>query len=96
MGRLYQTMDLASIQDDHPLAPKLSMLFRLRAQLYSPEFRNVVQHITGSPPLTDRVDMVPYLHPLPWSSLNIFFHKDTIFVCAGGFGVRAVKSFAMP
>ena len=80
--KLYQTTDLASIDDTQPeLAAKLPTLLKLRDQLYSKEFRQLISDVTGCGELTERVDMAAsaYSH-----GSHLLCHDDVI-------GTRAVS-----
>lgn len=54
--KVFQTPDLAILDTDSSLAAKMPELIRLRASLYSQEFRDFVAKITGITDLTDRCD----------------------------------------
>lgn len=54
--KLFQTGELGNLTPDDELGAKMPELLRLRSSIYSKEFRNFVQNITGCGELTDRVD----------------------------------------
>ena len=62
--KVLQTGDLVTIDRANPeLVPKIPNLLRLRAAIYSPEFREMVQRMTGCAPLTDRIDCSANVYP---------------------------------
>eukprot|EP00039_Didymoeca_costata_P033108 m.40734 g.40734 ORF g.40734 m.40734 type:complete len:532 (-) comp9701_c0_seq2:1017-2612(-) len=80
--KFYQTMDLANIGDDNAeLKAKMPTLMKLRAELYSPEFRKLVQDVTGCVELTDRVDMAASAYS---QGCHLLCHDDVI-------GTRAIS-----
>jgi|AntAceMinimDraft_1070359.scaffolds.fasta_scaffold05102_3 hypothetical protein len=74
--KVLQTGDLVTIdQVDPTIAPKIPELLRLRAAIYSPRFRAMVQEMTGCAPLTDRVDCSANVYP---RSGHLLCHDDVI------------------
>ena len=85
--KLYQTIDLANLDLAHSepavreLSAKMPQLLALRDALYTPEFRGYMQHVTGCPELTDRVDMAASIFV---QGCHLLCHDDVI-------GTRAVS-----
>ena len=74
--KVLQTGDLVTIDRANPeLVPKIPNLLRLRAAIYSPEFREMVQRMTGCAPLTDRIDCSANVYP---RSGHLLCHDDVI------------------
>ena len=74
--KVLQTGDLVTIDRANPeLVPKIPNLLRLRAAIYSPEFREMVQRMTGCAPLTDRIDCSANVYP---RSGHLLCHEDVI------------------
>ena len=74
--KVLQTGDLVTIDAlDPSVAPKIPELLALRAAIYSPEFRAMVQKMTGCAPLTDRVDCSANVYP---RSGHLLCHDDVI------------------
>jgi Rps23 Pro-64 3,4-dihydroxylase Tpa1-like proline 4-hydroxylase len=74
--KVLQTGDLVTIDAlDPSVAPKIPELLALRAAFYSPEFRAMVQKMTGCAPLTDRVDCSANVYP---RSGHLLCHDDVI------------------
>ena len=73
--KVLQTGDLVTIDRANPeLVPKIPNLLRLPA-IYSPEFREMVQRMTGCAPLTDRIDCSANVYP---RSGHLLCHDDVI------------------
>lgn len=85
--KLYQTMDLANLSLTHTdpkireLSTKMPQVLALRNALYTQQFRAYMQHITGCPDLTDRVDMAASIFT---QGCHLLCHDDVI-------GTRAVS-----
>lgn len=80
--KLYQTTDLANVDATLPeLAAKLPRLLALRDALYSSQFREYVQRVTGCCELTTRVDMAASAYA---EGCHLLCHDDVI-------GTRAVS-----
>ena len=74
--KVLQTGDLVTIdQADPSIVPKIPELLRLRAAIYSPKFRAMVQEMTGCAPLTDRIDCSANVYP---RSGHLLCHDDVI------------------
>ena len=74
--KVLQTGDLVTIdQADPSVGEKIPELLKLRAAIYSPEFRNMVQRMTGCAPLTDRIDCSANVYP---RSGHLLCHDDVI------------------
>ena len=74
--KVLQTGDLVTVDRANPeLVPKIPNLLRLRAAIYSPEFREMVQRMTGCAPLTDRIDCSANVYP---RSGHLLCHDDVI------------------
>lgn len=75
--RVYQSIDLANLQEDSPEAKLLPSLMKLRATLYSPEYRSFVESITNLPEgtLTDEVDCAANCHA---PGCHLLCHDDVI------------------
>ena len=74
--KVLQTGDLVTIdQADPSIAEKIPELLKLRAAIYSPEFRDMVQRMTGCAPLTDRIDCSANVYP---RSGHLLCHDDVI------------------
>lgn len=74
--KLLQTGDLVNIDTKDPsVAAKIPQLLRLREAIYSPAFREMVQTMTGCPPLTDRTDCAASIYP---RSGHLLCHDDVI------------------
>jgi prolyl 3-hydroxylase /prolyl 3,4-dihydroxylase len=73
--KLFQTCDLANLSETDPLALKMPELMKLRTTLYSPEFRNFIQDMTGCDKLTDRVDCAANVYT---NSCHLCCHDDVI------------------
>jgi prolyl 3-hydroxylase /prolyl 3,4-dihydroxylase len=54
--KLFQTGELGNITEEDELGAKMPELLKLRSKIYSKEFRDFVQNMTGCVDLTDRVD----------------------------------------
>ena len=74
--KVLQTGDLATIDSVNPeIVPKIPNLLKLRQAIYSPEFREMVQNMTGCAPLTDRIDCSANVYP---RSGHLLCHDDVI------------------
>jgi Rps23 Pro-64 3,4-dihydroxylase Tpa1-like proline 4-hydroxylase len=75
--RVYQSIDLANLQPDTPQARKLKHVMRLRALLYSQEWRGVMEELTGLPPstLTSQIDCACNCHA---PGCHLLCHDDVI------------------
>jgi len=74
--KVLQTGDLVTIDQVNPeIVPKIPNLLKLRAAIYSPEFRSMVQKMTGCAPLTDRIDCSANVYP---RSGHLLCHDDVI------------------
>ncbi|EEH57846.1 uncharacterized protein MICPUCDRAFT_2294, partial [Micromonas pusilla CCMP1545] len=78
--KVLQTVDLVTIDDpekggDPAIAAKIPALLRLRDAIYSQEFRDMVQTMTGCAPLTDRIDCSANVYP---RSGHLLCHDDVI------------------
>ena len=74
--KVLQTGDLVTIdQADPSVGEKIPELLKLRAAIYSPEFRDMVQRMTGCAPLTDRIDCSANVYP---RSGHLLCHDDVI------------------
>ena len=72
--KVLQTGDLVTIdQADPSVGEKIPELLKLRAAIYSPEFRDMVQRMTGCAPLTDRIDCSANVYP---RSGHLLCHDD--------------------
>jgi len=50
-------------------------LIKMRDSIYSKDFRDFIQHVTGCPPLTDEVDCSCNIYPM---SGHLLCHDDVI------------------
>ena len=73
--KVYQTADFGNLQEGDELAEKMPELMNLRSQIYSKEFRNMIQRITGCTELTDRTDLSMNAYA---SSCHLLCHDDVI------------------
>ena len=74
--KVLQTGDLVSMDRTNPeIIPKIPNLLKLRAAIYSPAFREMVQKMTGCAPLTDRIDCSANVYP---RSGHLLCHDDVI------------------
>ena len=74
--KVLQTGDLVTIDKADPsIVPKIPELLKLRAAIYSPQFRAMVQEMTGCAPLTDRIDCSANVYP---RSGHLLCHDDVI------------------
>ena len=74
--KVLQTGDLVTIDKADPsIAAQIPELLRLRAAIYSPQFRAMVQEMTGCAPLTDRIDCSANVYP---RSGHLLCHDDVI------------------
>ena len=81
--KVLQTGDLVTIDKADPsIVPKIPELLKLRAAIYSPQFRAMVQEMTGCAPLTDRIDCSANVYP---RSGHLLCHDDAI-------GTRCIRT----
>ena len=81
--KVLQTGDLVTIDKADPsIVPKIPELLKLRAAIYSPQFRAMVQEMTGCAPLTDRIDCSANVYP---RSGHLLCHDDVI-------GTRCIRT----
>jgi prolyl 3-hydroxylase /prolyl 3,4-dihydroxylase len=73
--KVYQTADFGNLQEGDELANKMPELMKLRSRIYSREFRNMVQTITGCADLTDRTDLSMNAYA---TSCHLMCHDDVI------------------
>ncbi|OQR82585.1 hypothetical protein ACHHYP_15758 [Achlya hypogyna] len=73
--KLYQTIDLGNLKRSDALASQLPALLELRDALYGQEFREYIASITGSPPLTDKVDCAANVY---MKGCHLLPHDDVI------------------
>lgn len=93
--KVLQTGDLVTIdQTDPSIAPKIPELLRLRAAIYSPRFRAMVQEMTGCAQLTDRIDCSANVYP---RSGHLLCHDDVIGTrCISYIIYLTVRGFFFP
>ena len=68
----YAVLFVGSVRCVYGAVPNL---LKLRAAIYSPEFREMVQKMTGCAPLTDRIDCSANVYP---RSGHLLCHDDVI------------------
>ncbi len=73
--RVSQTMDLNNVPLDSEEAKKTPHLMALRAHMYSPQFREFLETVTGCGELSDRVDCAANLYT---SGSHLLCHDDVI------------------
>eukprot|EP00960_Hanusia_phi_P056380 763250-Hanusia_phi.AAC.2 len=76
--KVYQTCDLANLGRNGvmmDLAKKLPQLISLREAIYSRQFRDLVEQVTGCGELSDQVDCATNLHT---TSCHLLCHDDVI------------------
>eukprot|EP00581_Thalassiosira_minuscula_P028907 CAMPEP_0183755174 /NCGR_PEP_ID=MMETSP0739-20130205/4021_1 /TAXON_ID=385413 /ORGANISM="Thalassiosira miniscula, Strain CCMP1093" /LENGTH=622 /DNA_ID=CAMNT_0025991937 /DNA_START=83 /DNA_END=1947 /DNA_ORIENTATION=- len=75
--RVYQSVDLGNLQEGSELATKMPNLMKLKRAIYSPQYRNFVERITGleEGTLTDEVDCAANCHA---KGCHLLCHDDVI------------------
>jgi len=74
--KLYQTTDFANVDRNDPATGgKMPNLLALRDSLYSQEFREFVEQVTNSGPLSDRVDCAANVY---MQGSHLLTHDDVI------------------
>mmetsp|Transcript_8658 Transcript_8658/g.18491 ORF Transcript_8658/g.18491 Transcript_8658/m.18491 type:complete len:613 (+) Transcript_8658:124-1962(+) len=75
--RMYQSVDLGNLQEGSDLADNMPNLMKLKAAIYSPEYRAFVEKLTGLErgTLTDEVDCAANCHA---KGCHLLCHDDVI------------------
>lgn len=73
--KVYQTADFGNLSEGDELALKMPELMKLRSRIYSKDFRDMVQTITGCANLTDRTDLSMNAYA---TSCHLMCHDDVI------------------